>query len=106
MTGFLHFMIDVVSQYARGVRTPSKESTYYYGMNTAYAFGQIMFGALGLILALKVPHLMVDWPIIALTIVAAAVWLGISFVFLPYKEPKFISSIFSLLVITAAAFTF
>jgi len=102
VTGSLHFIIDVVSQYVRGVRAPSTETTYYYGMNTAFAWGEILLGLFGLILALKAPQLLGQWPAIALTIAAAVGWLAISFIFLPYKEPRFVSSVFVLLVIAAA----
>ncbi|WP_159067768.1 hypothetical protein [Paenibacillus ihuae] len=40
VTGALHFMVDVVSQYVRGVRATSRETTYYYDMNTAFALGK------------------------------------------------------------------
>ncbi len=98
------FLVDVVSQHLRGVRTPSVETTYYYGMNTAAALGQIVFGLFGLILVLQAPHLLTRWPAITLTIVAALLWLAISMKFLPYKEPKIISAVFVVLVIVAFAF--
>ena len=41
LSGILHFSIDVVSQYMRGKRTPGSEATLYYGLNTAYALGQL-----------------------------------------------------------------
>jgi hypothetical protein len=102
VTGLLHFIVDVVSQYVRGVRAPGTETIYYYGMNTAYAFGQMLFGLFGLILALKAEQLVSQWPVVTLTIVAAVGWLAISFLFLPYKEPRFVSSVLVLLVIAAA----
>ncbi len=102
-TGLLHFIIDVVSQYVRGVRVPSTETTFYYGMNTAFSFGQMIVGIFGLILALKAPQLLGQWPAVILTLVAVVGWLAISFIFLPYKEPKFISAISVLLVLSAAA---
>lgn len=101
VTGFMHFIVDVVSQYVRGVRVPGTETTFYYGMNTAFALGQIVFGLFGLILALKAPQLLGQWPAVTLTIAAAVGWLAISFIFLPYKEPRFVSFIFALLVIAA-----
>lgn len=40
LSGVLHFFVDVVSQHYRGKRLPGLETTYYYGMHTAYALGQ------------------------------------------------------------------
>ncbi|KGE17644.1 hypothetical protein [Paenibacillus wynnii] len=102
VTGSMHFMVDVVSQYVRGVRSPGTESTYYYGMNTAFALGEVLFGLFGLILCLKAPQLAAEWPAVTLAIAAALAWLAFSFMFLPYREPKIISFIFALLVIAAA----
>lgn len=102
VTGSMHFIIDVVSQYVRSIRAPSTETTYYYGMNTAFSLGQVVLGLLGLILALKAPPLLGQWPAVTLTIAAAVGWLVISFMFLPYKEPRFVCAIFVLLVIAAA----
>lgn len=99
--GIMHFIVDVVSQYVRGVRAPSTETTFYYGMNTAFSLGQVVLGLFGLILALKAPQLLGQWPAVVLTIVAAAGWLVISFLFLPYKEPRFVSAISALLIIAA-----
>lgn len=102
VAGAMHYIVDVVSQYIRGVRAPSDETTYYYGMNTAYSLGQVVFGLLGLILALKAPQLLGQWPAVVLTIAGAVGWLVISFMFLPYKEPRFVSAISTLLIIAAA----
>ena len=49
--GSLHFAIDVVSQYARGKRVSGPDTTLYFGLNTAYALGQVVFGVLALIVA-------------------------------------------------------
>lgn len=102
VTGLMHFIIDVISQYVRGIRVPSTETTFYYGMNTAFSLGQIILGVFGLVLAQKAPQLLNQWPAVILTVTAAVGWLAISFIFLPYKEPKFISAISALLVIAAA----
>ena len=37
--GVSHFAIDVLSQYVSGKRLPSVETTLYYGVNTAFAWG-------------------------------------------------------------------
>lgn len=49
--GTLHFLIDVVSQHARGLRQPGPETDLYYGLHSAYGLGQAAFGAMGLYLA-------------------------------------------------------
>ncbi|WP_141499840.1 hypothetical protein [Paenibacillus luteus] len=63
ISGVMIFIIDVLSQYVRGKRAPSTETTYYYGMNTAFALGEILVGLFGLILVLQAPKLMDQWPI-------------------------------------------
>ncbi|WP_229521408.1 hypothetical protein [Paenibacillus monticola] len=75
-------------------------------MNTAFALGEILFGLFGLVLVLQAPKLVVQWPVVTLTLVAAVGWLAISFMFLPYKEPKIISSIFVVLVLAATLSSF
>lgn len=98
-----HFTIDVVSQYLRGIRSPSEVTTAYYGLNTAFAFGQLLFGLLGLWIAVKMPSLLSEWPAVALSLSAAAVWLAISFLFMEYWEPKLATSVYAALIIWAAA---
>lgn len=49
--GTMHFLIDMLAQYLRHKRAPGSETTSYYGLNTAYALGQIVFGILGLLVA-------------------------------------------------------
>ncbi|MFS0723569.1 hypothetical protein [Paenibacillus sp. 1P07SE] len=101
LSGAMLFIVDVLSQHIRGKRIPSIETTYYYGMNTAFALGEILFGLFGLILVMQAPTLLAQWPAVALTIAAAVLWLAISVTFLPYTEPKIISAVFVLLVIAA-----
>jgi len=102
LAGVMHFINDVVSQYLRGIRAPGSETTLYFGLNTAYALGQLLYGLFGLIIALQAPGILGQWPMVALGLAAAAGWLGISFIFLKYWEPKLIIAIFLLLVIIAA----
>lgn len=101
LAGLMHFIIDVVSQYLRGARVPGPETTLYFGLNTAYALGQLLYGLSGLIIALKAPEILGHWPLVVLGLAAAAGWLGISFIFLKYWEPKLMTLIFVLLVIAA-----
>jgi hypothetical protein len=97
-----HFVFDVVSQYLRGKRVPGPETTLYYGLNTTYALGQILFGVFGLLIARQALVILGQWPTVGLSLVAALGWLTISFMFLEYWEPKVIVAIFGVLVIAAA----
>lgn len=102
LSGFLHFGIDVASQYLRGKRSPGLETTLYYGLNTAFAFGQVMFGLLCLWLAWRAPEMFKLKPVVALCLVAAVGWVGITFGFMEYWEPKMSASIFAVLVVAMA----
>jgi hypothetical protein len=102
LSGTLHFAIDVVSQHIRGVRTPGPETTLYYGLNTAYALGQVVFGLLGLFVALKAPPLLGEPALVALCLAGAAGWLAITFRFMEYREPRFAVALFGLLIVAAS----
>jgi hypothetical protein len=101
-SGTAHFLIDVVSQYFRGKRTPGNEATLYYGLNTAYSLGQVAFGLVGLWLAWRAMALLKEPALVALSIAAAAGWLVITFLFMEYREPKVAAGIFLLLVVAAS----
>jgi uncharacterized membrane protein (DUF441 family) len=100
--GLLHFTIDVLSQYLRGKRAPSAETTLYYGMNSAYALGQVLFGLIGLWLAWRAVEVLDEWPVIVLSLSATVGWLAIGFVFIEYREPKVIAALFGALILAAA----
>jgi hypothetical protein len=100
--GVLHFIIDVLSQYIRGTRTPSPETMLYYGMNSAYAFGQMLFGLIGLWLAWRAVSVLEEWPVVLLSLLGAIGWLAIGLVFIEYWEPKVIATIFGVLILLAA----
>jgi hypothetical protein len=102
LAGTLHFAVDVVSQYLRGKRAPGLETTLYYGLNSAFALGQVAFGLLGLFLARRAMGLLTETPALILSAAAASGWLAITFLFMEYREPKFNAGIFCALV--AAAF--
>jgi hypothetical protein len=102
LSGTLHFAIDVVSQYLRGKHAPGPETTLFYGMNTAFALGQVMFGLLGLLVAWQALDVMGQWPAISLSLIAAACWLIFGFIFIEYWEPKFTIVVFSVLIMAAA----
>ncbi|MET0404806.1 MAG: hypothetical protein ABW123_20485 [Cystobacter sp.] len=101
-TGVMHFVVDVVSQHLRGKHVPSTETTLYYGLHSAFALGQFVFGLLGLWLAWHALDMLKALPVVAVTLVAAAGWLAITFLFIEYWEPKFNTAIFAALVVAAA----
>jgi hypothetical protein len=102
LSGSLHFAIDVVSQCLRGKHASSPETTLFYGMNTAFALGQVKFGLLGLLVAWQALDVMGRWPVISLSLIAAACWLIFGFIFIEYWEPKFTIVVFSVLLMAAA----
>ena len=101
--GVLHFAIDVISQYLRGKRVPGAETTLYYGMNSAYAFGQVLFGVVGLGLCWRAATLAGGLPFAMLSLVAVLGWLAIGFLFIEYWEPKFGIAVFGLLIVARLA---
>jgi hypothetical protein len=100
--GCLHFMIDVLSQHLRGKRAPSAETMLYYGLNSTYAFGQILFGLVGLWLVWRAAEMVDAWPMVVLSLSAAAGWLLIDFVFIEYTEPKIVVAVFAGLISLSA----
>ena len=102
LAGVLHFMIDVVSQYLRGVREPSVSTSLYYGLQSSYALGQVLLGMTGLILAYRAFDVLIQWTIIALSMLAAIAWLIIGFMFIEYQQPKLMVAIFAVLLIAFA----
>lgn len=101
LSGVLHFAVDVVSQHLRGKRAPSLETTLYYGLNSAFALGQVAFGLLGLLLAWRAMHLLTQTPAMLLSVAAALGWLAITFLFMEYWEPKLNVGIFCGLIVAA-----
>lgn len=102
LSGALHFAIDVVSPCLRGKRAPGAETTLYYGLNSAHALGQFVFGLLGLWLAWRAAELLRAWPAIGLSLAAAAGWFAVAWLFMAYWEPRFNAAVFALLVAAAA----
>ena len=101
LSGTLHFAIDVVSQYVRGKRAPSVETTLYYGLNSAFSLGQVAFGLLGLCIAWRAMYLFNETPVLILSAFVGVGWLAITFLFMEYLEPKFAVGIFCLLIVAA-----
>jgi hypothetical protein len=102
ITGTLHFLIDVLSQYLRGKRVPGAETTLYYGLNSAYALGQILFALSALLVIRSGSDIMRQWPGLLLACGAVLAWFAICHFFLEYREPKIMLSIFSILLVATA----
>lgn len=102
LTGILHFAIDVASQHLRGKHPPGVETTLYYGLNSAFALGQVVFGLLGLFLAWRAISLLTEAPALILSFAAGFGWLAITFFFMNYWEPRFNAGIFCVLIFAAA----
>jgi len=98
----LHFCIDVVSQYWRGKRVPSVETTLYYGLHSAYALGQVLFALVALLLIQRGVPFFDEWQGWALGFAAAAAWLAICFAFIEYREPRIVIVIFAISLLGAA----
>ncbi len=100
-TGVLHFLVDVVSQYVRGKRPPGDAATLYYGLNTAFSLGQVLFGLLCLWLVWRQPDFLANRMIAVLCVAGGAGWLAITYAFMEYREPKIVAMIFLALLIAA-----
>lgn len=101
-TGVMHFIVDVAAQYLRGKRAPGVEATLYYGLNTSFALGQLLVGALGLWLAFRSREVLDELPVVALSLLAAVGWFAIASVFMEYWQPRLNTAIFGALVVVAA----
>jgi hypothetical protein len=97
--GTMHFVIDVLAQYLRHKRVPGPETTLYYGLNSAYALGQILVGILGLLIAHHAIEVLGQWPVLLLCGVAAAAWFAIAFLSIEYPQPRFMMFILGTLVL-------
>ncbi|KAF1017205.1 MAG: hypothetical protein GAK31_00464 [Stenotrophomonas maltophilia] len=103
VAGVLHFAIDVVAQFVRGVRAPGPETTLYYGLHSSYALGLVLYGSLGLLVSRQAPALLNHWPVLALTALAAAGWLSLAFFFIEYWPPRMLIGVFAVLVLSMIA---
>lgn len=101
LSGVLHFVVDVVSHHYRGKRLPGLETTYYYGMHTAYALGQVLFGLLGIWIIRQAPAVFDPWPAKAICVAALLGWTIFGFKFIEYWEPKMNMGIFGVLLALA-----
>lgn len=98
LTGVLHFVVDVLSQYLRGKRAPSPETTLYYGLNSAFSLGQVAVGLLGLMIAWRASSLLSDTPVLIVSIAAGLGWFAITLLFMEYTEPRFNAGVFLVLM--------
>ena len=101
ITGSLHFCIDVVSHLLRHKHPPGPESTLYYGLNSAFALGQVVLGAVGLLLALQAVPVVSQWPMKTIALLAGLGWFAITWLFMDYTEPKVNVGVFCLLAAAA-----
>ncbi len=101
-TGVMHFLVDVVGQHVRGKRAPSAETTLYYGLHSAFALGQLLFGGLGLWLAWRARDVLREVPVVTLSVIAAVGWFAITVFFMEYWQPKLNVAVFGVLVVAAA----
>ena len=88
LSGVLHFGIDVVSHSLRGKRVPGPLTTLYYGLNSCYAAGQVLFAVLALFAIRHGVAAMGQWTGIVLGLTAACTWFVLSVVFLEYPQPR------------------
>lgn len=75
------------------------ETTLCYGLNTAYALGQVLFGILGLLIARRAIEVLGEWPALLLCGVAAAAWFVIAILSIGYLQPRFMAVLFGILVL-------
>ncbi len=100
-TGVMHFAIDVVSQYVRGKRVAGAEATLYYGLHSAFALGEVLFGLMCLWAARREPGLLREPIVVMLAGAGALAWLALTFMAMDYWEPKLNAGIFIALLIVA-----
>lgn len=100
-SGLLHYAIDVVSQYLRGVRQPGPLTTLYYGLHTAYSVGQMAFAGLALLVLWSGSDLLSRHVGFGLSIVAVAAWLVVSIVYSEYTPPRVNAAIVLALLVGA-----
>ncbi len=101
-SGVVHFTIDVLSQHLRGKRLPGPETTLYYGLNSAYALGQVLVSLLALLMLRSGTSAISHWPGFAIAFSGAALWLVICLLSVEYPQPRVIIGLFAALLTSAA----
>ena len=100
--GVLHFGIDVVAQCLRGKRAPGPETTLFYGLNTAYALGQVMIGVLALLVLRSGSPVLGRWPALTPGFAVAVSSFAVCILFLEYTQPRSVVVVFAVLLGLAA----
>ncbi|WP_250009063.1 hypothetical protein [Actinoplanes sp. M2I2] len=103
MTGVLHFAVDVVHQHLSGHRPAGTESTYYFGLHSAYALGQVAFAALAILVVRSGSDVMSKIPGQVISLAAVAGWFVICLKFIEYMPPRINIVIVACLLVGAAA---
>lgn len=98
LSGTLQFAIDVVGQYTRGKQAPGPATTLYYGLNSAYALGQVLLAALALLAISQGLIILGRWPGLILGFLAALSWLTICVLFMEYRQPRMTVALFAALL--------
>jgi hypothetical protein len=105
LSGVLHIALTLCpSTYVRGKRVPRPATTLYYGLNSAYGIGQILFALLALFAIRNGVSAMGQWSGVSLGLLAACAWFALSVLFLEYPQPRMTVALFAALLL-AAAFT-
>ncbi|QDX24583.1 hypothetical protein FPZ54_00090 [Sphingomonas suaedae] len=98
LSGTAHFSIDVLSHAFQGRHPPGRETTLYYGLHSAFALGQVAFGALALVVVVRAPHV-VGTGFLLVSAGAGIAWFAIAWVFIDYRQPTIMAGIFCVLVL-------
>lgn len=101
LTGTAHFVVDVVSQHLRGKHVPGPETTLYYGLHSAFALGQVLFGLMCLRAVRREPELLRDPTVAILALAGATAWLALTFLAISYRMPRINAGIFVALLLAA-----
>ena len=102
LSGVLHFAVDVVSQHVRGKRLPGPATTLYYGLNSTYAMGQMLFAALALFAIRHGVAALGQEYGLALGFVAACAWFLLCLRFMEYTQPRVAVAMFGGLLVGVA----
>ncbi|RVT92982.1 hypothetical protein [Sphingomonas crocodyli] len=103
LTGTLHFAVDVVSHHLRGKHVPGPQTTLYYGLHSAFALGQVLFGMMCLWTVRRHPDMLRDPAIVMFSVAGAGAWLALTVLVMDYWEPKLNAGIFAVLLAVAIA---
>ena len=98
LSGFLHFVVDVLLQYFRAKRAAGPAITLYYGLNSTYALSQVLFAALALFAVRQGMPSMGKGEGLALGFLAACAWFVLCLLFIEYPQPRIAVVIFGVLL--------